>query len=938
MITKKIFILLLSLIPFLAFAQEKDNGFRIGQLPNGLTYYIRHNSTAKGLADFFIAQKVGSILEQPNERGLAHFLEHMAFNGSEHFRGTSSSPGIVPWCESIGVKFGTNLNAYTSVDQTIYNVSAVPVKRESVVDSVLYILYDWSHALLLSDTEIDKERGVVEEEWRSRQSGMAVQRMMERILPQIYRGTKYEDCLPIGSMEIIRNFPYETLREFYRRWYRPDLQAIIVVGDIDIDAIEAKIKKTFGNISQVKNPVPRLSYSVPFTNKDLVVAVERDSEQPIMLATLYMKHEATSIDEKHRMSYHKKNFCNRLIGVILQEHLEAMQRQAIPPVLNATAHYGRFFVSLGIEAFTLSFGCRQENIKTSFEAAVGVVEQLRFHGVTEGELLRAKASLLSLVEQGLEEEKRPRSRTYVSKAINHFISGEPIYTAQQTFDITKQIAETIDVKELNKWIREVISNQNQTLVIYAPNKKGFDLPPVDTLKQYVFDAQHKSYPIYQEHQVESHGNTNISLPQAGAIISERENPKYGMRELILSNGLRVYVKQTDYKPGQVLFRLWGEGGTQYYPDNDVPNFSFLSSIASSGVASYDTRTLRQILIGKRLKVTPKISTDEQSLRGVSSTNDLEKLFWLAHLYVTQPRKDSLMFLGEIDRMKSFLTNRDANPQVAYNDSLVSILYNNHPRMQTLKREKLSQVDYNRVYSIYKECFSDVSDFRLLLVGDVNLEVLRPMLCKYMANLPSNKSHKARRKIYSQPNIVNKSSTHVFFKPMNTPSAVVSVIYGFNIPHTAKNTLAIEVFKRMLSIAYTERIREELGGTYGVSVSCELDKDSKPTGLLQIKFRTDPKKYEQLIPIVHKQIEQMASGELVNESLNKAKEYLHKIYRQNIRSNDYWDNILYLRLNGEEDYHQHYESDLDNLRLKDIQEIAKRIIKNKNRIEVTMLPQ
>ena len=369
---------LLSILPASLFAQtvEQDVSIRQGKLKNGLTYYIRHNAKEAGIADFYIAQRVGSILEEPRQRGLAHFLEHMAFNGTKHFPGKGKQLGIVPWCETIGVKFGTNLNAYTSVDQTVYHIGSAPIKREGIIDSCLLVLNDWSQFINLEPKEIDKERGVIHEEWRNRRTGMAMQRMMENVMPKIYKGSKYEDCLPIGNMDIVDNFPYQDLRDYYQKWYRPDLQAIVVVGDFDVDMMERKIQKLFGKIKAHKNPAERIYYPVNDNDK-MIVAIEKDKEQPIILGHLYMKSETTPDSEKNSVKYQREDYINGLITYMLNGRLSEKKQVANPPFMSATVKNGAFFVSRTKDAFSLSISCKQDNVLGGVLVAVGEVERAR---------------------------------------------------------------------------------------------------------------------------------------------------------------------------------------------------------------------------------------------------------------------------------------------------------------------------------------------------------------------------------------------------------------------------------------------------------------------------------------------------------------------------------------------------------------------------------
>ena len=368
------------------------------------SYYIRHNDKEAGLADFYIAQRVGSILEEPRQRGLAHFLEHMAFNGTKHFPGKGKKLGIVPWCETIGVKFGANLNAYTSVDQTVYHIGSAPIKREGIIDSCLLVLNDWSQFILLEDKEIDKERGIIHEEWRNRRTGMAMQRMMENVMPKIYKGTKYEDCLPIGNMDIVDHFPYKDLRDYYQKWYRPDLQAIVVVGDFNVEQMEQKIQKLFGKIKTHKNPAERIYYPVTDNDK-MIVAIEKDKEQPIILGHLYMKSETTPDSEKNSVKYQREDYISGLITYMLNGRLSEKKQVANPPFMSSTVKNGEFFVSRTKDAFSLSISCKQDNVLGGISVAVGEVERARQHSFTASELERAKKLYLNAAERQLKMEK-----------------------------------------------------------------------------------------------------------------------------------------------------------------------------------------------------------------------------------------------------------------------------------------------------------------------------------------------------------------------------------------------------------------------------------------------------------------------------------------------------------------------------------------------------
>ena len=924
------------LLPFSVAAQtvEIDNSYRVGKLENGLTYYIKHNAKEKGLADFFIAQRVGSILEEPRQRGLAHFLEHMAFNGTKHFQGKGNSLGIVPWCETIGVKFGTNLNAYTSVDQTVYNVSAVPIKREGIVDSTLLILHDWSHFLLLNDDEIDKERGVIHEEWRTRRAGMAVQRMMERVMPTIYKGTKYEDCLPIGSMDIVDNFPYKDLRDYYNKWYRPDLQAIIVVGDIDVDKMEEKIRRTFADVQKPENPAERIYYPVPDNDK-MIVAIDKDSEQPIMLVNLYMKQAATPDNEKNLIATQRKSYLSALVTNMLNGRLADMKKKPTPPFHSASVGAGQFFISKTKDAFSVSFGCLQENVKGSFDAVIGEVERARQHGFTASELERAKRTILKSAERKYTERNDRRNRYLVKAALQNFLNNEPITSAEYDYQLTQEFNGSVTLAEVNQEAIELISDKNQVLTVYAPLKADFPIADEATFEKYVLEAQAKQYEPYKEETMQAELITK--LPKKGKIKKETDWDKFGVKKLILSNGVEVYVKKTDFAKDEITMRFYGEGGTSSYPDADAINFSMLSSaIIDAGVANFDKVQLDRMLNGKAVRINPSIGVETQAINGSSSVKDFETMMQLTYLYFTAPRKDEAKFKGSIETMRSFLKNREANPQVAYNDSVTAILYGNHPRLQPVKRSTLDRISYDRIWQIYNERFSDASGFKMILVGNVDMETLRPLLCQYVATLPN----KGKRSVVkdSYPQVRNVNETHIFKKKMNTPSTLVSVFYTFDEPFTPKADLALDVFKRVLTIAYTDSVREEKGGTYGVSVQSQLDNTAKPHGFVKISFRTDPAKYEMLMPIIYQQIKNIANSGPLASSMDKIKKYLLKAHRQSVNTNGYWDYVIYNRLRRNIDFFTGYEDLVKSLTPQDVQQIAKDILKSNRRIEITMMSE
>lgn len=928
---------LLLLAPASLFAQtvEQDASIRQGKLKNGLTYYIRHNAKEAGLADFYIAQRVGSILEEPRQRGLAHFLEHMAFNGTKHFPGKGKQLGIVPWCETIGVKFGTNLNAYTSVDQTVYHIGSAPIKREGIIDSCLLVLNDWSQFINLEPKEIDKERGVIHEEWRNRRTGMAMQRMMENVMPKIYKGSKYEDCLPIGNMDIVDNFPYQDLRDYYQKWYRPDLQAIVVVGDFDVDMMERKIQKLFGKIKAHKNPAERIYYPVNDNDK-MIVAIEKDKEQPIILGHLYMKSETTPDSEKNSVKYQREDYINGLITYMLNGRLLEKKQVANPPFMSATVKNGAFFVSRTKDAFSLSISCKQDNVLGGVSVAVGEVERARQHGFTQSELERAKKLYLNAAERQLKMEKDYKNSHYVSQCVNNFLEGEPILTPSYNLQLVKLFDGEVRLDEVNSQVGEIITDKNQVFIMYGPDKDGFVVPSESEIESTVLAAQQKRYDAYQEEQVPA--TLMAALPAPGKIVSEKPYGKFGVTEIVLSNGMKVYVKSTDYQADQITMSMRGEGGTSVYGDEDIPNFAFLSgSITEAGVGDFTATRLRKALAGKSLKLAPSITSEGQRITGTSSVKDLETMLQLAHLYFTAPRKDSMAFEGMMNRNLSLLKNRNASSKVVYNDSLSATLYDHNVRMAPVTVEIAKKADYNRIFEIYRERFSDASNFKTVFIGKVDMAQLRPLLCLYLATLPS--THKAEKSNKANvPQIVKKNEVVKFVHKQETPLANVSVFYTANVPFSPKNDLVLDMLTRVLQIAYTDSVREEKGGTYGVGVSFNLEKEDNPNALLRISYKSDPKRYEELNPVIYKQLLNIADHGPVASSMDKVKKYLKKQYGQMAITNDYWSYVIWHQLDDDADFDKDYCKMVDNLTASDVQKMAKELLKQNHRVEVTMLSE
>ena len=909
---------------------DNDNTIRKGILPNGMTYYIRHNAQTKGVADFYIAQKVGSILEEKRQRGLAHFLEHMAFNGTKHFPGNTLQPGIVAWCESVGIKFGANLNAYTSVDQTVYNISAAPVTREGVIDSCLLILNDWSHELLLTDKEIDKERGVIEEEWRTRRSGMAMQRLSEQAMPVIYAGTKYSDCMPIGNIDIVRTFPYNDLRDYYSKWYRPDLQAIIVVGDINEDKIEEKIKKLFAKIPLPQNPAHRIYYPIG-NNEKMILYTATDKEQPTVNFTLYMKRDVTPKQERNTIQNYADDYKTNILRMAINDRLEELSRTKNAPFISASVRSGNFFLASTKDAFELSGVLKEGKALEAIQLLVGEVERARANGITIDELKRGKAEMLSYAENDYNDRSNRRNGEFVEQCVQNFLEETPIIEPEKELEIVRKLDKTVTIDDVNALAKTIITNQNQVVTMFGPDKNTFKMPTNSSIENAILKAQKQHYTPYKTQNTLTE-RLITKLPKPGSIKSERTY-KYGYTEFTLSNGLKVYVRPTNFEPDEVNLKLFSLGGKNIYPDSEMPNLTYLMAGATiGGVGQYNDLTLEKMLAGKTATVTPFIDNDTRGMAGTSNVKDTKTLLELVYLYFTQPRKDPQAFKNLMEQQQEFLTNAHVNPMLAYNDTLHKVAYATN-RMASMDKEQLKRVNYNRIMHIYKELFANAANFKLILTGNININKLRPLLCQYIATLPSNNT-KETIGTY-EPKLVDGKKTYIFHKKQTTPTAITTIVIKGKMEYNNRNELLMDAIGQLLRIVYTEKVREDKGGTYSVQASGDLQHHPNDEALLRIAFQTDPQKYNDLIPIVYKELEKMATEGPSQQDLDKVKAYELKVYNQVLRMNNYWEYVLYTDLYNGIDVDTDFRYIVENMTCGDIRTTLRNLLNQNNCIEVTM---
>lgn len=904
-----------------------DPNVRIGKLENGLTYYIRHNELPENQADFYIAQKVGSILEEDNQRGLAHFLEHMCFNGTTNFPGK----GIINYLSSIGVRFGENLNAYTSIDETVYMIKNVPTNKGGVVDSCLLILHDWANDLTLADKEIDAERGVIHEEWRQGQGAMM--RMYEKAFPKAYQGSKYGHRLPIGTIEVIDNFPYQALRDYYEKWYRPDQQGVIVVGDIDVDQVEAKIKEMFSPIEMPENAAERVYETVP-DNEEPIITIATDKEQPMAMVYLWHKHDAIPREMKSDLSYLVMNYMSSMATSMLDARLAELIHSAEPPFIDAGSGDGDFLIAKTKGAFAGVAYCKENGIKTALATITREIERVKQFGFTASEYARAKADYLRLLESAYNERDKMKNDQYVQEYVNHFINNEPIPGIENEYALMNQLAPNIPVEAINQYVKQLIGDKNIVVNVFGPEKEGMVYPTEQELLEVLNQVKAEQLTAYVDKV--SDEPLMAQQPKAGQVVKTEEGP-FGTTVWTLSNGVRVVLKPTDFKADQILMRALSPGGYSVFGTDEVLQIKALNEVAGlGGLGNFSVMDLEKVLAGKKATIGTFINGLTEGLSGSCSPKDMETLMQLVYLSFTAPRMDNDAFTSYKKRTQASLANQEANPMIALVDTIQRVLYDNHPLSLRMKADMVDDINYNRIMEMYIDRFKDASDFTFLLVGNINPEEAKPLIETYLGGLPTIN----RKENFKDLNMDIRKGAYknIFEKEMEVPKATVFLVSSGDIEYNLKNSLMLTIINQCLDMVYTEEVREKEGGTYGVGVSSELSRIpglDEDEALIQINFETDPAKRDKMVEIILRELNKIAAEGPKEEHVAKVKEFLQKKYAENQKENAYWLSALNSYYWYQEDMDSNYLDILNAISIKEMQQFMKSLLDQGNLIEVTM---
>ena len=739
-----------------------DPDVKIGKLDNGLTYYIRHNAWPEQRAEFYIAQRVGSIQENDDQRGLAHFLEHMCFNGTENFKGND----IVKWCETIGVKFGRDLNAYTSIDQTVYNISNVPTTREGIIDSCLLILHDWADGLLLEAEEIDKERGVIHEEWRMRTS--AQMRMLERDLPRLYPNSKYGYRMPIGLMEIIDNFKPEVLRAYYEKWYRPDNQAIIVVGDVDVDKVEQKIKNLFAPIKMPENPAAVVTEDVP-DNKEAIIVIDKDKEMQYSIVELMFKSDPIPDEIKGNMQYLVIDYLKNACLGMLNDRLAELAQKADCPYLQGSVGYGQYLLSKTKDAFEVSVLPKEGLTEAALKAAFIEARRAAQHGFTATEYQRYKSNFTSQLDKKYSNKEKRYNSQFVNEYVQNYLDKEPIPSLDDYYQVMKQLVPVLPLESVNELMKGFFEDKDSNMVVlnFNQEKENAVYPTEASLKKAIDEARATQVEAYVDNVKDEPLIT--TLPKAGKIVKEVTGKKFDYKELMLNNGVKVILKQTDLKKDQVLLSGEGYGGSSLYGEADFANIKmFNDAIEACGLGNFSHTELEKALAGKIASASLSLSTDRANISGSSTPADVETMLQLVYLYFTNINKDQESYDNMMKTTELMLKNKLLQPESVFSDSLSLTLSCHNKRFAPMTTADLQKVNYDRILQIAKEQTSNAAAFTFTIIGNYDDATIRPLIEQYLGSLPSQKNIVKGKDVdtYFKGEVINN-----FKRKMETPKAI-----------------------------------------------------------------------------------------------------------------------------------------------------------------------
>ena len=899
----------------------------IGRLDNGLRYFIRENQEPADHAVLRLVVNTGSLLEDDDQLGLAHFLEHMAFNGTRNF----SQNKLISTLESFGARFGADINASTSFDETAY-ILRVPTDQPEILGTAFQILEDWAQGITLDSAEIDKERGVVIEEWRL---GLGVgSRLRDKQLPVLFAGSRYVDRLPIGTLESLENFDHDALRRFYRDWYRPDLMAVIAVGDFDGSEVREYVDRHFSGLVNPPDPRPRDYYGLP-PHADTLFAIVSDPEATYSSVSLYHK---LPLRRQGTHGTYRRSLVENFYNSMVNRRLREAAQQPNPPFLGAGASQGIMLPTR--EVYVLEAGVPDGGIERGLEALLRESSRVARFGFTESELEREKLVALRGFERLYTERQTHPSDNYAEEFRRAFLEGESVPGIDYEWALYQRFVPEITIDEVNAAGAQWLNDTDRVVVVTAPEKDGVRLPTEAELTAILDRVDDRPMRRYVDTTVDV--PLLADVPEPGSVVEETRNEELDITEWRLSNGVRVVLKPTDFRQDEVLMRAISPGGTSLASDEDwVAASSATQVVVASGAGDFSARQITNSLTGKVVSVTPTINVLEEGFVGSASPRDLEDLFQIVYLRFTQPRADPGVFRIIQDQFRASLANRDMSPEVAFREKLQTTLTQNHPRRRPITSDLVEEMDLDKSFAFYRDRFADASDFTFLFVGNIDFDELRALSERYLATLPSiGREESWRDEDVDPPTGVVKEAVYRGLEP----KSLTSIVFTGDYDHEEGERFAMGALANVLQMRLRDRLREELGSTYSVSVQGSAERIPDPEYSVSISFGCDPNRVDELVQEVFDEIGKLKGSGPTVEEIFAVQEQSRRIFQRNSRQNGFWLGRLVAAYRGEDDPREslqdvlNYEAALLELTAQQVQEAASTYLNVDNYVQVSLLPE
>ena len=916
------------------FAQAKledplpqDPNTVVGKLPNGITYYLRHNAEPKGQASFYIIRNAGALLEEDNQDGLAHFLEHMAFQGTKNFPGK----GIISTMERHGVAFGRDVNAYTTQNETVYNLSSVPTENPALLDTCLMILHDWSYYLTLSEEEIDAERGVISEEWRQRRD--ANFRMQQQMTQTVFKGSKYAERDVIGELDIIQNFKPETIRDFYHKWYRTDLEAVAIVGDFDVKDMEERVKKILSSVPAIENPAPRPFYEIP-AHEEIRYCLATDPEATSSSISIMMVKEGTPAAVKATHAYLKEGLIASFFNGMIRTRLAEIMQQANPPYMGGSIGFGGF--SRGYDTYSISTTAKPNEEAIALETILTENERAVRYGFLDSELERLKTNMLVSLESSYKEKDKTHNESYIGEMQANFLEQEPIIDVDYYYNYMKQLIPSITVEEINAQVKEWNDGKNMSIVITGPSEGVTHLTEEECLAimEKVKKADIAPY-------VDSASEASLISEdlKGGKIVETKQLPEFDAVEWTLDNGAKVVFRHADYEKDDVSLTSYSAGGTSLYGLDMLASANNAASfVGNFGLGDFDAITLGKMLTGKMANTGVSIGGLSESVSGSSTPQDVETMLQMVYLRFEKPRFDRDIFESIISRNKAMMPMMANQPQKIMQDSLQRIMSNYNERSMLFNEEYLNKISFEQIEQVYRDRIKDASDFTFFIVGNIDEETIKPLVEKYIGSIKDEE----REETWKDNGVRGPKglTERVIELDLQDPKATVITNFSKEMPYSMYNSICNSILQGVLDLRYTENIREKEGGTYGVGVSAGSSRIPYSEYSMTMQFDCDPARAEHLKTLIYAETEKLQKEAPTEEEMNKVISNMEKSREQSKNHNKYWMNAIYsyyvTGINTADP--KNYEDILSKITAKDIQKFAQKLFKGADVIDVIFTPK